>query len=382
MTASFPINEQYRYLTNPVEIPTRWLFGPGPCNAHPRVLAAMSLPLIGHLDPDFLRVMDESQNLLRYAWQTNNPMTIPISGTGSAAMEATLANTIEPGDRVLVGVKGYFGNRLVDMAGRYRAEVSTIHKPWGEIFRYEEIKAALETHRPKILALVHAETSTGVCQPLEGIGELCHQYDCLLLADTVTSLGAVPIFLDQWGVDLAYSCSQKGLGCSPGASPFTMSDRAVAKMQNRQDKVPNWYLDVSLLSKYWGNERTYHHTAPISLNYGLREALKLVAEEGLEKRWQRHRQNSEMLWQGLAELGLSCHVPEAYRLVSLTTVKVPDGVDAKAIAVQLREDYNIEIGLGLGDLAGKVWRIGLMGYNSRPECVLLLLKALQKVLKA
>ncbi|MFM1843343.1 MAG: hypothetical protein RLZZ490_2085 [Cyanobacteriota bacterium] len=382
MTVSPPINEQYRYLKNSVEIPTRWLFGPGPCNAHPRVLAAMGLPLIGHLDPDFLKVMDESQNLLRYAWQTHNRMTIPISGTGSAAMEATLANTIEPGDKVLVGVKGYFGNRLVDMAQRYRADVCTMKKSWGEIFSYEDIKVALETHRPKILALVHAETSTGVCQPLEGIGELCHQYDCLLLADTVTSLGAVPIFLDDWGVDLAYSCSQKGLGCSPGASPFTMSDRAVAKMQNRQDTVPNWYLDVSLLSKYWGNDRTYHHTAPISLNYGLREALKLVAEEGLQERWQRHRQNSEMLWQGLAELGLSCHVPESYRLVSLTTVKVPDGVDAKAIAVQLREDYNIEIGLGLGDLAGKVWRIGLMGYNSRPECVLLLLKALQRVLTA
>jgi len=382
MTVSPAINEQYRYPENPVEIPTRWLFGPGPCNAHPRVLAAMSLPLIGHLDPDFLKLMDESQNLLRYAWQTSNRFTIPISGTGSAAMEATLANTVEPGDKVLVGVKGYFGNRLVDMAERYRAEVSTIHKPWGEIFSYEEIKAALETHRPKILALVHAETSTGVCQPLEGIGELCHQYDCLLLADTVTSLGAVPIFLDDWGVDLAYSCSQKGLGCSPGASPFTMSERAVAKMQSRQNKVPNWYLDVSLLTKYWGSERTYHHTAPISLNYGLREALKLVAEEGLQQRWQRHRQNSEMLWQGLADLGLSCHVPEAYRLVSLTTVKVPDGVDAKAIATQLRVKYNIEIGLGLGDLAGKVWRIGLMGYNSRPESVLLLLKALEMVLKA
>jgi alanine-glyoxylate transaminase/serine-glyoxylate transaminase/serine-pyruvate transaminase len=305
--------------------------------------------------------MDEIQDLLRYAWQTDNELTIAVSGTGSAAMEATLANVVEPEDVVLVGVKGYFGNRLVEMANRYGADVRTISKPWGQVFDLAEIKTALETHRPKILALVHAETSTGVRQPLEGLGELCQQYDCLLLVDTVTSLGGVPLSIDQLGIDLAYSCSQKGLGCPPGASPFTMSAKAIAKLNSRRTPVANWYLDMSLLSKYWGSERIYHHTAPINLYYGLREALRLVAEEGLEKRWQRHQANTELLWQGLAELNLVCHVEQQYRLPTLTTVRIPDGVDGKAIAGKLLNEYNIEIAGGLGELGGKVWRIGLMG---------------------
>ena len=253
-------------------------------------------------------------------------------------------------------------------------------KPWGQVFSLEEIKTNLETHRPKILAIVHAETSTGACQPLEGVAELCRQYDCLLLVDTVTSLGGVPLYIDEWGIDLAYSCSQKGLGCPPGASPFTMSQRAVEKLQHRANPVPNWYLDMSLLAKYWGEERVYHHTAPINMNYGLREALRLVAEEGLEQRWQRHRQNAELLWAGLSELNLTCHVDQKYRLPTLTTVRIPDGVDGKAVSQKLLNDYNIEIAGGLGELGGQVWRIGLMGYNSRPENVLLLLNGLKKVL--
>ena len=239
-------------------------------------------------------------------------MTIPVSGTGSAAMEATLANAVEPGDIVVVGVMGYFGHRLVDMASRYQADVRKMMKPWGEVFSLAELRDALETHRPAVLALVHAETSTGACQPLEGVGALCREFNCLLLVDTVTSLGGVPLWLDEWGVDLAYSCSQKGLSCPPGISPFTMSPKAVEKLHARQKPVPNWYLDMSLVSRYWGSERTYHHTAPINMSYGLREALSLIAEEGLEARWERHRSTAQLLWDGLAELGLTCHVEEAF----------------------------------------------------------------------
>lgn len=364
----------------PLEMPNRLLLGPGPSNAHPDVLRAMSASPVGHLDPSFLRLMDEIQALLRYVWQTDNPLTIAVSGTGTAAMEATIANAVEPGDKVVVGVSGYFGNRLVDMAGRYGAEVQTITKPWGQVFSLAELRSALETHRPTILALVHAETSTGARQPLEGVGDLCREFDCLLLVDTVTSLGGVPIFLDQWGVDLAYSCSQKGLGCSPGASPFTMSPRAMAKLQQRSTKVANWYLDMVLLGKYWGSDRVYHHTAPINLYYGLREALRLIAEEGISECWQRHQQNAEYLWQGLEDLGLSLHVEREYRLPTLTTVRIPKGVDGKDVARRLLHEHNIEVGGGLGELAGQVWRVGLMGYNSRPENVDRLLAALKQVL--
>lgn len=365
---------------SPLTIPNRLLLGPGPSNAHPAVLQAMALSPVGHLDPAFLAIMDEIQPGLRYVWQTQNSMTIAVSGTGSAAMEATLANTVEPGDVVLVGVMGYFGHRLVDMAGRYGAQVQTLTKPWGQVFDLAELRTALETHRPAILALVHAETSTGARQPLEGVGELCREFDCLLLIDTVTSLGGVPLFLDEWGVDMAYSCSQKGLGCPPGASPLTLGPRAMAKVQNRKTQIANWYLDINLLGKYWGNERVYHHTAPINLYYALREALRLIAEEGVEQCWQRHQQNVAYLWEQLEKIGLQMHVELPYRLPTLTTVKIPDGVDGKAIARQLLLEHGIEVGGGLGELAGKVWRVGLMGYNSRPENVDRLVTALQKVL--
>jgi alanine-glyoxylate transaminase/serine-glyoxylate transaminase/serine-pyruvate transaminase len=380
MTLTSLINNTTRLQLAPLEIPTRLLLGPGPSNAHPAVLQAMNTPPVGHLDPAFLGLMDEIQMLLRYVWQTENPLTIAVSGTGTAAMEATLANATEPGDVVLVGVNGYFGNRLVDMAGRYGADVRMITKPWGQVFPIDELRTALETHRPAILALVHAETSTGARQPLEGVGDLCREFDCLLLVDSVTSLGGVPLFLDEWKVDLAYSCSQKGLGCPPGASPFTMGPRAVEKLQQRGTKVANWYLDMTLLSKYWGKERTYHHTAPINLYYALREALRLIAEEGIENSWTRHQKNVEYLWEGLENLGLSLHVKREFRLPTLTTVCIPEGVDGKAIARQLLNEHNIEIGGGLGELAGKVWRVGLMGFNSRPETVDRLLDALKQVL--
>ncbi|HAZ47401.1 MAG TPA: alanine--glyoxylate aminotransferase [Cyanobacteria bacterium UBA11371] len=380
MTLTSSINNAGRSQLNPLSIPHRLLLGPGPSNAHPDVLQAMSTPPVGHLDPAFLALMDEIQSLLRYVWQTENPLTIAVSGTGTAAMEATIANSVEPGDVVLVSVAGYFGNRLVDMAGRYGADVQKITKPWGEVFSLEELRTAVETYRPAILALVNAETSTGARQPLEGVGDLCREFDCLLLVDTVTSLGGVPLFLDEWGVDLAYSCSQKGLGCPPGASPFTMSPRAMEKLQRRRDKVANWYLDMNLLGKYWGSDRIYHHTAPINLYYALREALRLIAQEGVENCWTRHQKNAEYLWQKLEAFGLTLHVEKQFRLPTLTTVRIPEGVDGKAIQSRLLHEHNIEIGGGLGELAGKVWRVGLMGYNSRPESVDRLLEALGQVL--
>ena len=374
------IDNTQKLQLSPLDTPSRLLLGPGPSNAHPTVLKAMNTAPVGHLDPAFLTLMDEIQSLLRYTWQTNNPMTIAVSGTGSAAMEATIANAVEPGDVVLIGVAGYFGNRLVDMAGRYGADVRTMTKPWGQVFSLDEIKDQLNTHRPAILALVNAETSTGARQPLEGVGELCREAGCLLLVDTVTSLGGVPLFLDEWGVDLAYSCSQKGLGCPPGASPLTISPRAMSKIQQRRTKVANWYLDATLLQKYWGRERTYHHTAPINLYYALRESLRLMAEEGLENCWKRHQVNAEYLWDKLEGLGLSLHVEKDFRLPTLTTVRIPQGVDGKAISQKLLNEYNIEIGGGLGELKGQVWRVGLMGFNSQKQNVDRLIEVLQKVL--
>ncbi|MEB3308355.1 MAG: alanine--glyoxylate aminotransferase family protein [Cyanobacteriota bacterium] len=371
------VSDAHRIRLEPIATPERLLLGPGPSNAHPTVLQALSRSPIGHLDPLYIELMGEVQELLRYAWQTDNRLTLPMSGTGSAAMEATLANTVEPGDKVLVAIKGYFGLRLADMAGRYRAEVVTIERPWGEAFTLSELREALDTHRPAILAIVHAETSTGICQPLEGLGDLCREFDCLLLVDTVTSLGAVPIHLDAWKVDLAYSCSQKGLSCPPGLGPFTIGPRAEAKMMARREKVPNWYLDVTLLNRYWGSDRVYHHTAPVNMNFGMREALRLLAAEGLESAWARHLSNARRLWSGLERLGLELHAPEHLRLPTLTTVRIPPGVDGKAFSLHLLNNHGIEIGGGLGALAGKVWRIGLMGYNSRAENVDTLLNLIE-----
>ena len=359
----------HRSSIGPIDTPDRLLLGPGPSNAHPTVLQALARTPIGHLDPLYVELMGEVQELLRYAWQTDNRLTLPMSGTGSSAMEATLANTVEPGDTVLVAVKGYFGNRLMDMAGRYRANVQVIEKPWGEAFTLDEIESGIKKYKPTILAMVHAETSTGICQPMEGVGDLCREHDCLLLLDTVTSLGGVPLYLDAWKVDLAYSCSQKGLSCPPGLGPFTMGPRAEAKLAARKDKVPNWYLDVSLLNQYWGSDRVYHHTAPVNMNFGMREALRLLAEEGLENAWARHRSNAEALWTGLESLGLEMHVPEELRLPTLTTVRIPADVDGKAFSTYLLNTHGIEVGGGLGVLAGKIWRIGLMGYNSTPDNV-------------
>jgi len=360
--------------------PERILLGPGPSMAHPRVLQAMAHPLLGHLDPQFIALMKEVQALLRLVFQTENAMTLPISGTGSAAMEAAVANLIEPGDSILVGVNGYFGERLVDMAGRYGAEVRRLDKPWGEVCHPEEIESALRDKPAKVVALVQAETSTGALTSMEGMAEAIHRQGGLLLMDCVTSLGGIPVKIDEWGVDIAYSCTQKCLSCPPGLGPLTVGPRALEALHRRKTKVANWYLDLSLIEHYWGEERTYHHTAPITMNFALREGLRLVQEEGLEERFARHRANSVLLWQGLEDLGMKLVVPIDHRLPTLTTVAVPPGVDEVEIRRRLLDEYNIEIAGGLGAFRGKVWRIGLMGYSSRQENVLLLLSALARLL--
>lgn len=363
-----------------LNVTPRILLGPGPSMVSPRVLNAMSSPTIGHLDPEFLTLMKEVQDLLRFVFQTENELTVPISGTGSAGMEAALSNFIEPGDNVLVAVLGYFGERLYEMAGRYTDNVDRIERPWGEVFDPDEIKTALGQKKYKVLALVHAETSTGVLQKgIAEIAEAAHQQGTLLVMDTVTSLGGMPVEIDNWDVDVAFSATQKSMSGPPGLAPLTVSPRARQVLRNRTTPVGNWYFDLSLLEKYWGDERTYHHTAPINMNYGLRESLRLVAEEGLEERFARHRANAEMLWAGLEDLDLSLMVPEEYRLTTLTTPIVPPGVDALEVRQQLLNNYNLEIAGGFGPLVGKIWRIGLMGYSSRRENVLLLLAALREI---
>eukprot|EP00004_Rigifila_ramosa_P014065 TRINITY_DN3170_c0_g1_i1.p1 TRINITY_DN3170_c0_g1~~TRINITY_DN3170_c0_g1_i1.p1 ORF type:complete len:492 (+),score=67.44 TRINITY_DN3170_c0_g1_i1:954-2429(+) len=383
------VSNKHKRHFGPLSPPPRLLLGPGPSNAHPRVLAAFTAPQTGHMDPTFLTLMDETMELLRYAWQTENPFTIPVSGTGSAAMEACFANLIEEGDKVLVASMGYFGERMIDMAKRYGADVHAIRVPWGQVFSLEELKAAIETHKPALFALVHAETSTGALQPVKGLGEICRANNALLILDTVTSLGGVPIFLDDWLVDAAYSGAQKCLNCPPGVSPLTFGPRAMSRLLSRKGPVKNWYLDMSMIAKYVLNPdgsagtptRSYHHTAPIVMNYALREALALLAEESLEVRWQKHQVISAMLYAELENLGLKLVVAPEHRLAPLTTVYVPAGVDAKAVTSQLLTKYNIEIGGGLGELAGKAWRIGLMGFNARPENVRLLIGALADILR-
>ena len=361
--------------------PERILLGPGPSMVSPRVLRAMSHPLVGHMDPKFIELMKGVQELLRYVFQTENQITLPISGTGSAGMEATIANMLEPNDTILIAVNGYFGERLCDMAERYGATVNRLDKPWGESFTPEEIDVALKKQPAKVVALVHAETSTGALTPLEGMAEVVHRHGALLLIDCVTSLGGLPLKIDDWDIDIAYSGTQKCLSCPPGLAPVTVGPRAREALHQRKSKVANWYLDLSMIEHYWGDERTYHHTAPISMNYAVYEALRLVQEEGLEARCQRHRENSHMLWDGLENLGLKLIVPEEYRLPSLTTVAIPEGVNDAEIRKQLLERYNIEIAGGLGIFKGKAWRIGLMGYSSRKENVLLLLSALERLLR-
>jgi alanine-glyoxylate transaminase/serine-glyoxylate transaminase/serine-pyruvate transaminase len=360
--------------------PPRMLLGPGPSTVDPRVLRAMSAPIVGHLDPYFVGLMDKIQALLRYVFQTENELTIPVSGTGSAAMETAIANMVEPGDAVLICIQGYFGTRLAEMARRYGGEVETITRPWGEVFTPAEIKEALDARPAKVVAIVHGETSAGTQQPLEEIAKVVHEHGGVLIVDTVASLGGVPVRVDEIGIDVCYSGSQKCLSCPPGLGPITLSPRAEEVLRQRKSPVANWYLDLTMVQKYWGPERTYHHTAPISSNYALYEGLRIIVEEGLENRWERHRRNAELLWEGLEALDLTMLVPPQYRLAPLTTVRLPNGMDEAKIRQGLLDEYNIEIAGGLGDFKGKVWRIGLMGNSSRKENVLLLVSALEQLI--
>ena len=361
--------------------PIRVLLGPGPSNVHPRVLGALAQPLIGHLDPAFITLMEETKHLLRATFRTANPLTLPISATGSAGMEACLVNLLEPGDTAIVGVNGVFGTRMVDIVQRCGARPVAVEAPWGRIIEPDAIAAALRTHPgAKLVALVHAETSTGAWQPLEEIGRLVRDADSLLVVDTVTSLGGLPVQVDEWLIDACYSGTQKCLSCPPGLAPLTFGPRAIAALHKRTTKVQSWYLDLTMIEKYWGDERVYHHTAPVAMNYALLEALRLVDEEGLEARWARHARHHHALKAGLKGIGLELASQEGHQLWSLNAVRIPDGVDDGAVRRLLLEEFGVEIGGGLGPMKGKVWRIGLMGESSTEANVLLVLAALERIL--
>ncbi len=356
----------------------RLLLGPGPVDVSPRVLSAMAQPLYGHLDPKFLEIANETMELLRYVFQTKNYLTLPMSGTGSAGMETVMVNLIEPGDNVIVCVSGVFGERLREMAGRFGANVISVEAPMGEAIDPEKVKEAFKKqNKVKLVAIVHAETSTGVKQPLEEISKLAKENNALLVVDAVTSLGGTELKVDEWGIDACYSGTQKALSCPPGLSPVTLNDRAVEVIGNRKTKVSSWYLDLSMIKNYWGQERAYHHTAPINMIYGLREALLMVYEEGLEERFKRHQINSDAFVAGIEALGLNMVVKnKEHRLPTLNSVIIPEKVQDGPVRSYLLDKYGIEIGGGLGGFKGKAWRVGLMGESSRRNNVILLIGAL------
>ncbi|HEX6271177.1 MAG TPA: aminotransferase class V-fold PLP-dependent enzyme [Anaerolineales bacterium] len=359
----------------------RVLLGPGPSMAHPRVMRALTAPTVGHLDPELLALYAEEQDLLRKVFQTDNEWTFAISGTGTSGMEAALVNLIEPGDEILVAVHGYFGDRLADIAIRVGGNVDRIRRPLGEIFTVEEIETALRKKKYALFGLVHAETSTGAEQlHIQEIAEVVHGHGALFLLDAVTSLGGIPVKIDEWNVDAAYSASQKNLGVPSGLAPITIGPRAKDKIQSRKSQVASFYLDLKSYADYWMGEHAYHHTASSNLHYALTEGLHVLTEEGLENAFARFRSNSEMLWEGLEDIGARPFIPIEYRLPPLTTAHVPVGVDPHKIRTRLLDEYNIEIAAGFGPLKDQVWRIGLMGYSSRKENVTLLLGALRELL--
>lgn len=359
----------------------RILMGPGPSDAHPRVLQAMATPLIGHLDPEFVSIMDEIKQMAQLTFQTQNQLTFVVSAPGSAGMETCLVNLLEPGDEALICIHGVFGGRLADIAERCGAKVTKVEAPWGEPIDPQQVKDALENCQPKLIAIVHAETSTGVLQPLEEISRLAKQADALLVVDAVTSYCGTEVKVDEWGIDAIYSGTQKCLSAPPGLSPVSFSKRAVAALENRKTKVQSWFLDLSMVKNYWaGQKRAYHHTAPVSAMYALREAYRIVLEEGLEARFERHRKNHLYLKEQLEKLGFEFIVEAPYRLPMLNTVRIPDGVDDATTRLRLLNDFNIEIGGGLGKFAGKVWRIGLMGESCTPRHVNQLVAALKEII--
>lgn len=354
--------------------------GPGPSPVSASVLAAMARPTIGHLDPEFLRIMDELRDMLRQVYGTRNACTLPMSGTGSAGMETCLVNLIEPGARVLVGVCGVFGARLAEVARRAGADVTVCEGEWGRALDVALLERAAGGRKFDVLCAVHAETSTGVLQPIEPLREVANRLGALLLIDAVTSLGGAPVELDARGIDAAYSGTQKCLSCPPGLSPVSLSERALDRLSRRKQPVQSWYLDLSLVTRYWGQERVYHHTAPINALYGLHEALRLVLEEGLAARYERHRLHAAALAAGLGALGLVLPVPEPERLPPLSLVLVPDGVDEARVRKHLLDEFSLEIGAGLGKFKGNAWRIGLMGFGATRRNVSLCLAALASAL--
>jgi len=359
----------------------RILMGPGPSDVPRRVLQAMSAPCIGHLDPAFLAIMDETQQLLRFVFQTENAMTIPVSGTGSAGMETCFVNLVEPGDEVLVCVHGVFGTRMCDIVTRLGGELIRVDGEWGRAVDPQQVRDAVKGRRPKVLAVVHAETSTGVCQPLDDLAAISKETGALFLVDTVTSLGGMNVALDKMGIDAVYSGTQKCLSCPPGLSPISFSEAAQKALDDRKGPVVSWYLDMSMVKDYWGGDRKYHHTAPINMIYALREALRIVAEEGLETRFTRHRSNHLALVAGVEAMGLAMLVPENERLPMLNTVRIPEGAADLKVRQTLLKEFGLEVGGGLGALAGKVWRVGLMGHASTRRNVFVFLSALETILK-
>lgn len=364
--------------------PIRTLMGPGPSDIHPRVLAAMSRPTIGHLDPEFIRMMDEIKVMLKYAFQTNNEMTMPVSAPGSAGMETCFVNLVEPGDKVVVCINGVFGGRMKENIERFGGIAVVVEDAWGSAVSVDKVEAALQANPDaKILAFVHAETSTGARSDAKTLCEIARKHNCLTIVDAVTSLAGVELRVDDWGIDAIYSGTQKCLSCVPGLSPVSFSERALEKVRNRKTKVPSWFMDLNLVMAYWGSgqKRAYHHTAPVNALYALHESLVMLMEEGLEASWARHAHNHKLLKAGIEGMGMSFVVNEADRLPQLNSVWIPEGVDDATVRSRLLNEYNLEIGAGLGALAGKVWRIGLMGQSSKPEKVLFCLAALKEVLK-
>ena len=363
--------------------PVRTLMGPGPSDVHPRVLEALSRPTIGHLDPAFIRMMDELKELLQYAFQTRNAMTMPVSAPGSAGMETCFVNLVEPGDKVVVCQNGVFGGRMKENVERCGGIAVMVEDSWGDAIDINKLEDILKAHDDtRIVAMVHAETSTGAQSDVATLVKLAHQHDCLTIVDTVTSLGGTPVKVDEWGIDAIYSGSQKCLSCTPGIAPVSFNERALEKVRDRQTKVQSWFMDLNLVMGYWGEgaKRAYHHTAPINALYALHEALLILKEEGLEEAWARHRKNHLALRAGLEAMGLSFIVKEPDRLPQLNAVTIPAGVDDASVRSRLLNEYNLEIGAGLGALAGKVWRIGLMGHASRAENILLCVGALESIL--
>lgn len=363
--------------------PVRTLMGPGPSDVYPRVLEALGRPTIGHLDPAFVGMMEEVKQLLQYAFQTHNALTLPVSAPGSAGMETCFANLVEDGDKVIVCQNGVFGGRMLENAQRCGGEAILVEDDWGRPVDPQKLEDALKAHPDaKIVAFVHAETSTGVESDTKTLCEIARQHDCLTIVDAVTSLGGIPLLMDAWGIDAVYAGTQKCLSCVPGLSPVSFSDRAAEVIRNRKTPVQSWFLDLNLVMGYWGSgaKRAYHHTAPINTLYGLHEALLILHEEGLENAWERHRQQHLALRSGLETMGLEFLVEEAYRLPQLNAVRIPSGVDDAAVRSTLLSEYGLEIGAGLGPLAGKIWRIGLMGHAANARNVLLCLSALDDVL--